>query len=136
MEEMIDILGLPLDCLEQVMQEKYGKGPFHAHALYREVFKKGGVDIGAAPEFKGSPRLWAALENKMILAPGQVEKTIKDGELVKFITRLSDDLKIESVVIPMTRHKHPVCLQPGGMQNGVQILPDRPHGIQTKSYRV
>ncbi len=104
MEEMIDILGLPLDRLEQVMRKRYGKGPFHAHALYREVFKKGGADIGAAPEFKGSPRLWSALEKEIVLAPGQVEKSIEDRELVKFITRLADGLTIESVVIPMTRH--------------------------------
>ncbi len=35
---------------------------------------------------------------------GNVEETFKEDELVKFITRLTDDLKIESVVIPMTRH--------------------------------
>lgn len=101
---MIDILGLPLDELVRVMQEKYDKGPFHAQALYREVFKKGGADIGHAPEFQGSPRLWVQLEKTIRLLPGRVEKTIEEEDLVKFITRLSDGLAIESVIIPMTRH--------------------------------
>ena len=104
-EEKIDILGLPLDKLVNVMQVQYGKGPFHAEALYREVFKKGGADIAHAPEFKGSPRLWSVLGKGIRLSPGRVEKTIEEEGLVKFITRLSDELAIESVIIPMTRHK-------------------------------
>ena len=104
MKEIIDILGMPLDTLTRIMQDQYGKGPFHARALYREVFKKGGTDIGKAPEFKGSPRLWAELEKKIRILPGKVEKTIEEEDLVKFITRLPDGHAIESVVIPMTRH--------------------------------
>lgn len=109
MNEKIDILGLPLDELVRVLRAYYGKGLFHAQALYREVFKNGGMDIGHAPEFKESPRLWAVLEKAIRLLPGQVEKTIEEEGLVKFITRLSDGLAIESVVIPMTRH-HTLCV--------------------------
>ena len=109
MESMIDILGLPLDTLTQILEKNFSKGPFHAEALYREVFKKGGKKIGLAPEFKNSPRFWTALKNKIALAPGQVEKTIDGEGLVKFITRLLDGLKIESVVIPMTGH-HTLCV--------------------------
>ncbi|WP_321492004.1 23S rRNA (adenine(2503)-C(2))-methyltransferase RlmN [uncultured Desulfobacter sp.] len=101
---MIDILGLPLDKLVKIMQVEYGKGPFHAQALYREVFKNGGTDIDHSPEFKGSPRLWSDLGKALCILPGRVEKTIEEGGLVKFITRLADGLAIESVVIPMTRH--------------------------------
>ena len=104
MKEKIEILDLPLDKLIKIMQTQYGKGLFHAQALYREVFKKGGADIGHAPEFTGSPKLWAALEKTIRLSPGRVEETIEEEGLVKFITRLSDGLKIESVIIPMTRH--------------------------------
>ncbi|WP_320043617.1 23S rRNA (adenine(2503)-C(2))-methyltransferase RlmN [uncultured Desulfobacter sp.] len=104
MKPMIDILSLPLDELTRTMRNDYGKGLFHAEALYREVFKNGGNNIGNAPEFKGSPRLWTALEQTIHLSPGQVEKTIEEEGLVKFITELTDGLKIESVIIPMTRH--------------------------------
>ena len=104
MERIIDILGLPLDQLTRTLRNDYGKGLYHAEALYREVFKNGGKNIGNAPEFTNSLKLWSALEKWLVLAPGQVEETFKGDELVKFITRLSDGLKIESVVIPMTRH--------------------------------
>jgi len=104
MERTIDILGLPLDHLTRTLRNDYGKGLFHAEALYREVFKNGGKNIGDAPAFTNSLKFWSALEENLVLAPGQVEETFKADELVKFITRLSDGLKIESVVIPMARH--------------------------------
>jgi len=58
----------------------------------------------SAPEFKGSPRLEEALKGRVTLDPGEVVKTFKEENLTKFITRLSDGLKMESVIIPMTRH--------------------------------
>lgn len=101
---MIDILSLSLAHLTRILETDYGKGLFHAHALYREVFKNGSQDIFSAPEFLGSQKLSAALSGKVVVAPGHVVRTFKEGELTKFITRLADGLKIESVVIPMTRH--------------------------------
>jgi len=101
---MIDIFGMPLDQLIQTLRKDYGKGPFHAEALYREVFKNGGKDIGNAPEFKNSLKFWTELEPALVPVSGNVEETFKDDELVKFITRFSDGLKIESVIIPMTQH--------------------------------
>ena len=104
MERIIDILGLPLDQLTRTLRNDYGKGLFHADALYREVFKNGGKNIGNAPEFKNSLKFWTKLEKSLAPIPGKVEETFKEDELVKFITRLTDGLKIESVIIPMTRH--------------------------------
>jgi 23S rRNA (adenine2503-C2)-methyltransferase len=104
MERIIDIFGLPLDQLIQTLRNDYGKGPFHAEALYREVFKNGGENIGNAPEFKNSLKFWTELEPALMPVPGKVEETIKEDDLGKFITRLADGLKIESVIIPMTRH--------------------------------
>lgn len=101
---MIDIFGMPLDQLTQTLRRDYGKGPFHAEALYREVFKNGGKNIGNAPEFKNSLKFWTALEPALAPVSGEVEETFKEDALVKFITRFPDGLKIESVIIPMTRH--------------------------------
>ncbi|WP_462271266.1 dual-specificity RNA methyltransferase RlmN [Desulfobacter sp.] len=104
MERIIDIFGLTLDQLTRTLRNDYGKGLFHAEALYREVFKNGGENIGNAPEFKNSLKFWTELEKALVPVSGKVEETFKEGELVKFITRLHDGLKIESVIIPMTRH--------------------------------
>ncbi len=101
---MIDILSLSLGQLEQEFKQNYGKGQFHARALFREIFKQGNLDFLSAPEFVGSPKFSAALNNQVVLAPGEVVKTFDEENLTKFITRLPDGLKIESVIIPMARH--------------------------------
>ncbi len=100
----MNILALPLDNLHQVMKRSFGKGLYHAEAVYRQVFKLGNPDILAAPEFKASPKLSRELAGRFVCEPGEVIKTFKEDHLTKFITRLGDGLKIESVIIPMTRH--------------------------------
>ncbi len=103
-DKNIDMLALPLAELHQFLKKNCGKGLYHAEAMYREVFKLGNPDLLSASEFIGSPRLSKYLEGKIVLDPGEVVKIFKEEELTKFITRLSDGLQIESVVIPMTRH--------------------------------
>lgn len=100
----LEILEFTLDRLIQTFEKEYGKGRFHARALYRQLFKQGKGNFLAIPEFINSPRLAKALEGKVVVNPGQVVNTFDEGELTKFITRLSDGLEIESVIIPMTRY--------------------------------
>lgn len=102
---MIDLLTYPLERLIRTFERDFGKGRFHAHALYREVFKLGNLDFLSAPEFLRSPAFSQILEEKVRISPGQVVDTFEEEGLRKFITRLEDGLKIESVVIPMTRYK-------------------------------
>ncbi|WDP90604.1 MAG: 23S rRNA (adenine(2503)-C(2))-methyltransferase RlmN [Desulfobacter sp.] len=102
--ERLDLLALPLEGLHHILKERFGKGLFHAEAIYREVFKQGHPDVLSAPEFKGSPKLARALAGILCVEPGEVVKTFEEENLTKFITRLSDGLKVESVIIPMTRH--------------------------------
>lgn len=101
---MINILESTLAQVAREMERKYGKGEFHANALFREIYKKGNRDFLTAREFENSPRLASALEGQVELEPEIIENSFGDGDLTKFITRLSDGLKIESVIIPMTRH--------------------------------
>lgn len=101
---MIDILEFTLERLIQTFDKEYGKGRFHAHALFRDIFKQGNTAFLFSPEFLDSPRFARALEGKISVNPGEVVKTFEEGELTKFITRLGDGLEIESVIIPMTRH--------------------------------
>ncbi len=101
---MIDILEFTLERLSQKFKMDFGKGRFHAQALFRDIFKQGNPDFLASPEFKGSPKFVKALKGKVSINPGVVVDTFEEGELTKFITRLSDGFEIESVIIPMTRH--------------------------------
>lgn len=100
----IDLLALPLERVVHTLEREFQKGRFHAEAMYREVFKKGNPDVLSAPEFLNSPRLSRALEGRVAVSPGRVEKTFQEEGLTKFITVLDDGLKIESVIIPMTNH--------------------------------
>ncbi|MCP3941776.1 MAG: 23S rRNA (adenine(2503)-C(2))-methyltransferase RlmN [Desulfobacteraceae bacterium] len=101
---MIDILEFTLEQLTKIFNQNYGKGRFHAQALFRDIFKQGNKKFLTSPEFLDSPRFAKALEGKIAINPGDVVKTFDEEELTKFITRLSDGLEIESVIIPMTRH--------------------------------
>jgi len=103
------ILELTLDGLTGLLKKGFGKGLFHASALYREVYQRGNRDIAGIPEFKASQTFAKTLEKKLIIDPGQVVDAFRENDLIKFITQLSDGLKIESVLIPMTG-RNTLCL--------------------------
>ncbi len=105
----MEILDLTLDQVTGRLKQTFGKGRFHASALYREIFKFGNKDFFEAKEFAASPAFAGQLRNKITLTPGQVVETFTENNLTKFITRLSDGHKIESVIIPMTNH-HTLCV--------------------------
>jgi 23S rRNA (adenine2503-C2)-methyltransferase len=100
----MNILALTLNQVVRRLEADYGKGRFHARALYREIFEKGNLRFGAASEFSASPGLAHSLEKAVLVKPGEVVDTFQEGDLTKFITRLSDGQKIESVIVPMNRY--------------------------------
>jgi 23S rRNA (adenine2503-C2)-methyltransferase len=101
---LMNILALTLNQLVRIFETDYGKGRFHARALYREIFKHGNTVPFKAPEFAVSGALARSLEQALVLAPGKVVDIFEEGDLTKFITRLSDGRKIESVIVPMNRY--------------------------------
>ncbi len=105
----MNILEFTLDRLTDFFKAEFGKGLFHASALYREIFKSGNRKIMSIPEFASSQSFAQAVEKRLILSPGQVIDTFRENDLIKFITQLSDGLKIESVLIPMTG-RNTLCL--------------------------
>ncbi len=100
----MNILALSLDQLTHLLEANHGKGRFHARALYREIFKNANPDLFSAPEFAASPNLARDLRKNICLEPGRITKVFQDKDLTKFITRLSDGLDIESVIVPMNRY--------------------------------
>jgi 23S rRNA (adenine2503-C2)-methyltransferase len=100
----MNLLSFTLEELTLKLETGYGKGRFHARALYREVFEAGNLSFGSAPEFAASPALGKSLEKAFSVEPGQVVDTFQEAELTKFITRQSDGLEIESVIVPMNRY--------------------------------
>ena len=100
----MDLLSMDISRVTGVLTREFGKGRYHAEALYREVFKSGNQDWIEAKEFLHSPALSQKLKNRFHISPGDIIQVFQDGELKKFITRLKDGKKIESVIIPMARH--------------------------------
>ncbi len=101
----MEILEYRLDRLMDEIKTRYGKGRYHAEAVYRQIFKTGRIRLSGLREFEQSPALAQSLEKTIQVSPGRVTDVVRDGELTKFITQLSDGLRIESVIIPMTRHQ-------------------------------
>jgi 23S rRNA (adenine2503-C2)-methyltransferase len=90
--------------LASEFQKRYGKGAYHAAAVFREVFVKGNVDYGEAPEFIRSKGFYERLREDLEIDATPVCETKREGDVTKFATLLRDGLKIESVVIPMATH--------------------------------
>lgn len=100
----MNILGLTYEEVRQKIARTYGRDRFLAAAVYREVLKKGNLDLARVKELKRAPDLVHALAKDLDVDPGRVVKQETEEELTKFVTRLGDGLEIESVIIPMFTH--------------------------------
>ncbi len=97
----MNILGMTFDDLAAAMATRYGKGTYHAGALYREVFKNGNPDWHRTGAFRESPGLTQTLRRDLDLHPVQLLETHTEGDLSKLAVRLRDGEVVESVIIPM-----------------------------------
>ncbi len=100
----MNILEFSFEQLVDQMQRRFGKGAFHAAAVYRQVFTCGGTDFRRLPAFSQSPALARSLEEEVVLAPAPVSHIQEEGDVSKFVSRLNDGEIIESVLIPMANH--------------------------------
>lgn len=100
----MDILGLTYEQLVTKINARFGKGRYHAAALYRQVFSCGTKAIEHLPAFAQSRDLALALCQWIDLDPAPIVCVRKEQDVIKFISRLSDGCHIESVLIPMANH--------------------------------
>jgi len=97
--------------------DRFGKGEFHAGALFRSVYRKGIADPAGLAEFAANPALAESVRAAYGLrlpeisgrAGGGVTGALPEGGTYKFLLRLKDGLESESVVIPM-RHYKSLCV--------------------------
>ncbi len=66
------------------------------------IFTAGRTDFSALPEFHASSGAGPGHETNLVADAGSVCDQHREDDVIKFVTRLSDGLEIESVVIPMT----------------------------------
>lgn len=98
----MNILELTFADFEKQINARYGRGSFHASAAYKHFYRTGRTDFSALPEFQASPGLARAMETDLVPEAGKVCEQRREDDVIKFVTRFSDGLEIESVIIPMT----------------------------------
>jgi 23S rRNA (adenine2503-C2)-methyltransferase len=106
-----DILRYDYDGLVAEFDRRFGKGEFHAGALFRSLYRKGEPDPGPLPEYAANPSLARAVRETFAYRlpdeagrSGEGERGSRD-ETYKFLLKLRDGLVCESVVIPMRQYK-------------------------------
>lgn len=101
----MEILGFDYDGLIREFGARFGKGEYHAGALFRALYKKGIADPARLAEFDANPSLARAVREAFPLNLPEVIGRSGDGETCKFLLRLEGGLESESVVIPMRQYK-------------------------------
>lgn len=95
---------MTLDELSVSLKQHYGKGLFHASALYREYFRNGNTQFATMPEFAGSVGLMQKLAEDIHFPIFRMGRK-QENEVVKFATIFSDECSVESVIIPCKNRK-------------------------------
>jgi 23S rRNA (adenine2503-C2)-methyltransferase len=105
----LNILDTTHDQFADAFRRRYGKGRHTSTPVYRRVMKTGKTAFRDLAALSGLSGLADQLETDLVRSTGRLVKRVSDGNVVKFVTRLADDLDIESVVIPMFR-RHTLCV--------------------------
>ncbi|GAB6095122.1 23S rRNA (adenine(2503)-C(2))-methyltransferase RlmN [Desulfatiferula olefinivorans] len=106
---MPDMFALTFDELCGELTRTYGKGEYHARALFREILARGNRNWSLAPEFQASKALARRLEADLSVPMPVISKLVRENDTIKFLCRFDDGLESESVIIPM-RHHTTLCV--------------------------
>jgi 23S rRNA (adenine2503-C2)-methyltransferase len=98
------LLGMTPAELEAEIRAGYGKGRFHARALFRQVHRSGAVDPAALGEFHNNPKLASALAEEYRFAMPETESFAAGHNVRKFLVTLPDGTRTESVLLYMHSH--------------------------------
>jgi 23S rRNA (adenine2503-C2)-methyltransferase len=91
------------------LHQGWGKGMFHAAALYRHVFKQGNTDLAAIPELSQAEILKRAIARAFDVSVPAIAALVEQGGVAKIVFSLADGLRVEAVWIPMPR-RATLCL--------------------------
>jgi 23S rRNA (adenine2503-C2)-methyltransferase len=105
----MNLLGLTYGQLVDLFQQRYGKGSFHAAALYKAFFQTPELNLENLTSFSSSPRLRQQVSKDLDTPLLCVVDRIAAEGVVKLVFGLADGLRIETVVISMANHAT-VCI--------------------------
>ena len=109
MKILMNLLGLTYAQLVELFRKRYGKGAYHAAALYKAFFQSPEPNLEKLAAFSASPRLRPLISKDLETSLPQVVARIAAEEVVKLVFGLADGLRVETVVIPMANHST-VCI--------------------------
>jgi 23S rRNA (adenine2503-C2)-methyltransferase len=92
----LNLLDHTHDQFVDALRRQTGKNAQLATVVYRRAMKTGQTNVHG-------------LNADVVLSAGRMVNQVEDDGVVKFVTRLEDDLDIESVVIPMHR-RNTLCI--------------------------
>jgi 23S rRNA (adenine2503-C2)-methyltransferase len=95
--------------LENQFRRRYGRGAFHATALYRAFYRKANLNLREVGAFDASPALRQAVAGDLSIRVPSVVDIIEQDGVTKLAFRLDDGARVEAVVIPMANHAT-VCI--------------------------
>lgn len=97
-------LDITCDQLTEQFRRRYGRGLFHAAALYRAFYAPGDCDPGGLPEFAASGTLARKVQADLSFHLPEIVRQETRDDVTKLVFRLADGLGVESVVVPMANH--------------------------------
>jgi 23S rRNA (adenine2503-C2)-methyltransferase len=100
----IKLLELTFSELTSELKNRYGKGAYHASAIFREIYVNGNPGLGKSPELLFTKTLCRQLCRDLEINLNPIREIKKEEGLIKFVTGLNDGLEIESVIVPMATH--------------------------------
>ncbi|MDA8138883.1 MAG: 23S rRNA (adenine(2503)-C(2))-methyltransferase RlmN [Desulfobacteraceae bacterium] len=105
----MNILAMTYDQLAAHFRQHYGRGEFHAAALYKAFYHSKPFEVKNIPEFAASAQLSDQVSADLQYdLPIPVHEISEEG-VTKLAFRLVDGLMVETVVIPMPHHTT-ICL--------------------------
>jgi len=115
--------------LVEELGRRYGKGAYHAAVIYRRLYCEMNTDVAGSKELAESREFAARLAADIETDTGRVTFQEEQDQVVKFITRLADGLKVESVVIPMVHHKTVCVSSQAGCRMGCRFCETGKNGL-------
>ena len=94
-------LGLTREELISAFGTEYGKGAYHAEALFRHLYSCGNADISGLQEFLPAADLASRVERDYRVVLPHQDAVHEDGGTRKYSLVMADGSRTESVIIPM-----------------------------------
>lgn len=126
----MNILELNFEEFKQLLKENYKKDRFLAASAYREIFKKGNITFKDVHDLNKDPDFVKKLSKTIKIDNGEIVEKVSEDGVVKFVTKLFDGNRIESVIIPMFTHNTLCISSQVGCRMGCKFCETTKNGLK------